>query len=205
MEPGLGAYSKTNLYDLILHLANIHSSSRFLDTRSNYQNAVDFKVTETKIKNSKLNIALKYKTREQKGQSLSNFFSKLTPRPGEGGIYLFENREKTHFEFTVEDPSVRMGLENLLKTETGSTLDHSFNSEKVKIEKICFFELIKNLSGKSEGQILKTLDKNLNNAEFTNKIKDSGLAMAKALAGFAVDITAGIAADIIKKTLGGTA
>ena len=62
---GLGTYSKTDTYDYLVYLANKHSKEAFFDTNSNFDNALLFKVSETKIKNTRQNIALKFKGGER--------------------------------------------------------------------------------------------------------------------------------------------
>jgi hypothetical protein len=61
-DTGFNTLSKNDIYDYLLYLFNKYGDTHFLDENSNYENAVLLRVTETKIKNSKLNIALKYKT-----------------------------------------------------------------------------------------------------------------------------------------------
>jgi hypothetical protein len=121
---------------------------------------------------------------------------KLSQKPKRGGVWL--SKDETHFGFVVEDPQVRMELENLLKTQTGTTLDYSFNSEKVSIEKVCFLELIKTLSGEQDSAFLEILNKQLNNDEFSKAMKTKGLTVAKALAGYLKDITVDILTNVIK-------
>jgi hypothetical protein len=197
-DTGFNTLSKNDIYDYLLYLFNKYGDIHFLDEKSNYENAVLLRVTETKIKNSKLNIALKYKTSEEKQNALPLFLQKLSQKPKGGGIWL--SKDETHFGFVVEDLQVRMELENLLKTQTGTTLDYSFNSEKVSIEKVCFLELIKTLSGRQDGAFLEILNKQLNNDEFSNAIKTKSLTVAKALEGYLKAITVAILTNVIKAT-----
>ena len=76
INTGVGTYSKTDIYDYIVYLANKHSSNSFFDINSNFDNAVLFKVSETKIKNMRQNIALKFKG-EERTNVYYDFFSKL--------------------------------------------------------------------------------------------------------------------------------
>ena len=73
---GLGTYSKTDTYDYLVYLANKHSKDSFFDSNSNFDNALLFKVTETKIKNTRQNIALKFKGGERQNV-YADFLSKL--------------------------------------------------------------------------------------------------------------------------------
>jgi hypothetical protein len=178
-DTGFNTLSKNDIYDYILYLFNKYGDIHFLDEKSNYENAVLLKVPETKIKSSKLNIAIKYKTPEERRVSLIRFFQKLSRNPEEGGIRL--DADETSFYFTVEDPLVRVELANLLKTQTGTTLDTSFNKEKASIEKARFLELLKTLSGKQDGAFLEILNKQLKSGELANTIKTGVVSVLKIL------------------------
>ena len=89
-EMGIGTYSKNDMYDYILYVANKHSSERFLDKQTNYDNAVLLKVTETKIKNTKLNISLKYKNETEKNKLFEDFLFKIPNSSCKCNEYLIE-------------------------------------------------------------------------------------------------------------------
>jgi hypothetical protein len=133
MDMGLGTFSKTDIYDYILYIANKNSSDKFLYNRSNHDNAIDFKVTETKIKNSKMNISLKFKTDDERKNDLKDFLFKLSNKQ----IKILDKDEKMYV-FYIDDYFVRMELENQLKKNIGLTLDYKLNTERVAIERADF-------------------------------------------------------------------
>lgn len=158
---GLGTYSKTDIYDYIVYLANKHSKSSFFDMNSNFDNAVLLKVSETKIKNTRQNIALKFKG-EERHDVYIDFFSKLQ----NGQIKVrFEDEEM--FVFFIEDPFVRMTLESSLKKHQGITIDYSFNRELVKIKRTDFLTLLIKESAKGgKDEFVKTLQKHMTEEKF---------------------------------------
>lgn len=120
---GLGTYSKTDTYDYLVYLANKHSKASFFDANSNFDNALLFKVSKTKIKSTRQNIALKFKG-EERQTVYADFLSKLY---NEQIKVNFDDKDV--FSFFIEDPFVRMTFENLLKKTQGITADYSFNRE----------------------------------------------------------------------------
>ena len=60
-EMGLYTMQKNDLNDYLLFLLDKYSAERFLENFSNFDNAKMFKVSEAKLKNSKLNIDLKFR------------------------------------------------------------------------------------------------------------------------------------------------
>ena len=124
---GLGTYSKTDTYDYLVYLANKHSKVSFFDANSNFDNALLFKVSKTKIKSTRQNIALKFKG-EERQTVYADFLSKLY---NEQIKVNFDDKDV--FSFFIEDPFVRMTFENLLKKTQGITADYSFNREPTGI------------------------------------------------------------------------
>jgi hypothetical protein len=200
-DTGFNSLSKNDFYDYVLYLFNKYAAPHFLDENSNYENAVLLKVTEAKIKTSKMNIALKYKSPREREDALSAFLRKISLQSKTGAIWL--DCDESHFKFIIEDTLVRMELENLLKTLTGTTLDYRFNNEKVTIEKVCFLHVIQHLSGADEGAFLQSVAAQLNNAEFSKAVKTKGAALASVLAGFVKDITVGVLSNVISQQFAG--
>ena len=163
---GLGTYSKTDTYDYLVYLANKHSKDSFFDTNSNFDNALLFKVSETKIKNTRQNLALKFKG-EERQNIYADFLSKLR----DGKIKVkFEDDEL--FSFFIEDPFVRMTFENLLKKTQGITADYSFNRELIKVNRKDFLTAL--VSESVEGDkdaFVKALQKQLT----VEKLKKLGI------------------------------
>lgn len=156
---GLGTYSKTDTYDYIVYLANKHSKDAFFDKSSNFDNALLFKVSETKIKNSRQNIALKFKGGERQNV-YADFLSKLY----NGQIKVKLDANET-FSFFIEDPFARMTFENLLKNSQGITADYSFNRELIKVSRKDFItalisESLPNYQD-ANGEFIKALQKQL--------------------------------------------
>ncbi|MEL3900581.1 MAG: hypothetical protein P1P67_08720 [Treponema phagedenis] len=137
INTGVGTYSKTDIYDYIVYLANKHSNNIFFDRNSNFDNAVLFKVSETKIKNMRQNIALKFKG-EERTNVYYDFFSKLQSK----SIKVQIPNNSDEYILFIEDPFARMTLENMLKKNTGTTADYSFNREIVKVKRKAFISAL---------------------------------------------------------------
>lgn len=77
MQVGLYTMPKNELNDYLLFLLDKYSDEHFLTNFSNFDNAKLFKISEAKIKNSKLNIDLKF--REENGclDEITNFLAAL--------------------------------------------------------------------------------------------------------------------------------
>ncbi len=163
---GLGTYSKTDTYDYIVYLANKHSNDAFFDTNSNFDNALLFKVSETRIKNTRQNIALKFK-----GEERQNVYADFLLKLHSGKIKVKFDDQET-FTFFIEDPFVRMTLESLLKKSQGITADYSFNRELIKIKREDFITVL--ISESAEGNkdaFVKALQKEIT----ADQIKKIGL------------------------------
>lgn len=170
---GLGTYSKTDTYDYLVYLANKHSKDSFFDSNSNFDNALLFKVSETKIKNTRQNIALKFKGGERQNV-YADFLSKLCD---ERIKVKFDDDEL--FSFFIEDPFVRMTFENLLKKTQGITADYSFNRELIKVNRKDFLTALVSESVKDDTDaFVKTLQKQLT----TEKLKKLGIKTLDILA-----------------------
>ena len=151
---GLGTYSKTDTYDA------------FFDTNSNFDNALLFKVSETRIKNTRQNIALKFK-----GEERQNVYADFLLKLHSGKIKVKFDDQET-FTFFIEDPFVRMTLESLLKKSQGITADYSFNRELIKIKREDFITVL--ISESAEGNkdaFVKALQKEIT----ADQIKKIGL------------------------------
>jgi hypothetical protein len=199
LELGLGTYTKNDLYDFILYLANKHSSLKFLDKSSNYENAVAFKVSEAKIKNSKLNIALKFKGEEEKASVLADFLFRIA----NGRIAVLDKGQG--FEFVLDDPFVRMQFENRLKTEEGVTLDYSMNRERVAIEKVALLSFLRRYAKAEEDHFIKELSRQLESQELKRKLKASALPFEGKLKDVAAGVTIQALTGLIRGLVFGAA
>lgn len=132
-DTGFNAMSKNDLYDYILYLFDKYSEENFLSTRSNFENALYFKVTEQKIKNSKLNINLKYRQTDSIS-IITKFLAGLNTKS-------IKQTKDGNFEFVIEDYYIRMCLENELKKH-GDTFEYRNNTEKVEIRKESLIKLL---------------------------------------------------------------
>lgn len=136
-----------------MYLANKHSHNSFFDINSNFDNAVLFKVSETKIKNMRQNIALKFKS-EERTNVYYDFFSKLKSE----SIKVQIPSNSDEYILFVEDPFARMTLENMLKKNTGTTADYSFNREIVKVKRKAFVSaLLEKIVGNNDKNFIEEL------------------------------------------------
>ncbi len=181
-ELGLYTYSKTDLCDYIIYLANKHDQNHFFDNNSNADNARLLKVKESKIKSLRLNIGLKFKN-EDADETLKRFLKKIT----DDKITIIDN--ENFFQFFIEDPFIRMVFESKLKDLEGVTLDYSFNTERVKIEKEHFLSLLFSLDSTDSEKLEKILKK--------HDIKVKGKKVVKFIGNLAVNLTVNILPQII--------
>jgi hypothetical protein len=193
MDTGFNALAKNDFYDYTLYLFNKYNKPHFLDENSNYDNAMLLKVTETKIKTSKLNITLKYKAKEEKADILKNFFRQIAE--------MKIHDKQDYFEFVLEDPSVKMAFEHELKQLLKTTLEYSINNERVKIEKSDFFQFLMQYTQKDESYFIKQLSSKLKNEETIKQLKNGSLTFIETVVSIAKDITSSVIAEIVKTAI----
>jgi hypothetical protein len=192
---GFNAMSKNDFYDYVLYLFNKYNGTPFLDDASNYENAILLKATESKIKNSKLNIALKYKNEQERKNTLYIFLRKIADKK----ITILD--KGNYFVFMLDDPSARMEFENGLKQIMGTTLEYSGNRERVQIEKYDFLNILKIYASCDETQFVETLKAELDNQELKNMIKSNAKTFFAKVGELAKEITVEIAIGLIQKTI----
>lgn len=139
LDTGLGALSKTDIYDYILYLLDVYSNEHFLTQQSNQHNALLLKAGPAKIKASKLNIYLKYATESRdENAALARFIRQIADNQirvdGDGKEFL---------RLTVEDPVVRFCLDAALKEHLGTSADIKLNSEIIVLRKTDFYRLFR--------------------------------------------------------------
>ena len=127
-EMGLYTMQKNDLNDYLLFLLDKYSAERFLENFSNFDNAKMFKVSEAKLKNSKLNIDLKFREGNDYLTEIKKFLANLT----EDNFRL--NRTEDAYIFVLDNKYTRMCIENVLK-KSGNTLNYHFNPERVEMNK----------------------------------------------------------------------
>jgi hypothetical protein len=190
INTGFNAMSKNDFYDYVLYLFNKYDSDHFLDSASNYDNAMLLKVSETKIKSSKLNITLKHKTEEEKDGTLKSYFWQIS------GIKIHD--KDNCFEFVLDDLSVKMAFEHELKQTLGTTFEYSINNERVKIEKTDFFQFLTAYTQKDESFFIKQLTSKLKNEQALKTLKNTSLTFIIKITKIAKEISVQIMTEIIK-------
>lgn len=183
---GISSISKNDLLEYILFLANKYSTEKIIDKSSNFTLAIAFKTTETKIKSTKLNIALKYQ--QIADEPIALFLAKINDK------HIILGEKDGCYTFVVEDRMIRMCLEHDLKEKMGTTLNYHENHELVSIDKTIFLEYLQKRSGKSEGDFISEyLQKKLEKEKGKNYVKNLG----KGIAAFARDVSANVLAAVI--------
>jgi hypothetical protein len=127
-EMGLYTMQKNDLNDYLLFLLDKYSEEHFLEKFSNFDNAKMFKVSEAKLKNSKLNIDLKFREGNDYLTEIKKFLANLNA----DNFRL--NHSGDAYIFVLDNKYTRMCIENVLK-KSGNTLNYSFNPERVEMNK----------------------------------------------------------------------
>ena len=135
----LFSYQKNDICDYVLYLFNRHDLSHFLDTNSNEQNERLLKMTASKIKSSKKNIAIKFMDKIEYGNILKTFIDDFPNNIKSKKIVVRDE----NFHFVIENRALRDILEANLKDKAQDTLDYSLNGEKVFISIDSFFTMLK--------------------------------------------------------------
>lgn len=110
-QTGFGSMSKNDIYDFLLYLLNKYSDNQFLENNTNFENALILKITEAKLKNSKMNINLKFKENNDCNTVIANFLSRLTVDK------LKQNESEDGYVFILDDNYTRMCIESVLKKD----------------------------------------------------------------------------------------
>lgn len=163
-QTGFGAMSKNDIYDFLLYLLNKYSGNHFLENNTNFENALFLKIPESKLKNSKMNINLKFKENNDCNTVIANFLSRLTVDK------LKQNESKDGYVFILDDNYTRMCIESVLKKD-GDTLDYRINPEKVEIKKDSLHKFLR--------QYQNELDNDFRNKEKIDFFKSVAVELAK--------------------------
>ena len=152
------------------------------------------KVSETRIKNAKLNISLKFKSETEKEDILNNFLFKIANKQ----IKIIDDDKQ--FIFYLDDHYIRMVFENRLKSEEGITLNYEMNHERIKIEKANFINFLFVYSKKEEDYFIKKLEDELKKDELKNKIKKGAKKFTEKI----IDVVTSISSEMLIKLIKGT-
>ncbi|VYT01291.1 PTS sugar transporter subunit IIBC [Campylobacter ureolyticus] len=158
LAPSFGAMSKSEIDILVFHL--LEDSFNQL---SNYEISNLLKISETKVKNLRVNAYLRYNQNEN--QILKNIIERLSD-----SISAKVDIKNNEVKFTLENPVEKRVMIAKIK-ELGENIDFSFNNEILKLDLLVFFTFLKNISG--EDIFLNVLkdnkNKNLKLQEFLGK------------------------------------
>lgn len=150
-EMGLYTMQKNDLNDYLLFLLDKYSNEQFLENSSNFDNAKMFKVSEAKLKNSKLNIDLKFREGNDYLTEIQKFLENLN-------VNNFRlNHSGDAYIFVLDNKYTRMCIENVLK-KSGNTLNYSFNPERVEMNKDVLHSFLEEFK-KKLGDSVKTEEK----------------------------------------------
>jgi hypothetical protein len=138
LDTGFNALSKNDFYDFVLYLLDTYSGEHFLSRQSIQENALRLKVSPAKIKNSKLNIYLKFVKPEQQQKALTDFIRRIA----DGSIALAEEGSGS-LRFTVDDPVVRFCLDAKMKVMLGKSPDFRLNPEILVMEQADFYNQLR--------------------------------------------------------------
>lgn len=137
VDERLFSCQKADICDYLLYLFNTHSKDKFLDTNSNAENERLLKMSISKIKASKKNIAVKFMSDTQYKQIFKDFLSSLATTK------LVKEKENGNLEFIIENNVLKDILEAKLKKWVNETFTYTLNSEKLSISCEAFLTMIK--------------------------------------------------------------
>lgn len=177
----LFSYQKNDICDYVLYLFNRHDSAHFLDTNSNEQNERLLKMTASKIKSSKKNIAVKFMDKIEYSNILKTFIDDFPNNIKSKKIVVRDE----NFHFVIENRALRDILEANLKDKAQDTLDYSLNGEKVFISIDSFFTMLKDKVPQDKIEEYESCVKKIKSAHNIKK----GLKAIANMARFIADIS----------------
>ena len=172
----LFSYQKNDICDYVLYLFNRHDSAHFLDTNSNEQNERLLKMTASKIKSSKKNIAVKFMDKIEYSNILSEFLAKFANDLSQNKV----NVKGDKFHFTLENRALRDILDAKLKETMQEGLDYNLNSEKVYIAFHSFISMLEIIAPEFSERLAKI--------KLKYRLK-KGVETISAIAGFSADVS----------------
>ncbi len=176
VDDRLFSYQKNDICDYLLYLFNKRDLSHFLDKNSNEQNERLLKMTASKIKTSKKNIAVKFMDNAEYGNILSEFLAKFANDLSQNKV----NVKGDKFHFTLENRALRDILDAKLKETTQEGLDYNLNSEKVYISFHSFISMLEIIAPEFNERLAKI--------KLKYKLK-KGVETISAIAGFSADVS----------------
>lgn len=175
---GLLNDTKTDICDYLLYLLNKHAklddNSNFLNQYSNEELSRMLKMSISKVKSTKKNIACKFMDDDEYSTIFVEFLKKISSDDYELDI------ENTNINLIIDYPVLKDILETKLK-KLNRTFDYTLNSEKVNISIKAFFQMLKNeCSDKEDLNVLETAIEKVR--------KEKSIILKKNIAGNIVDI-----------------
>lgn len=194
---GWYANSKVDIYDFLLYLFNKYDENSFFDKRSLSQNERLLKISATKIKSAKKNIAIKFMDNAEYEAIFEDVLKILSNDEN-----LKDDEEnKEYFTLIIENPAQLFSLGSKLKEIAGDTLKATSNPETFRIKKESLIKVLKTTLVDDDQK--EELVKKIQAGRFKHKLINFIDAVSKKFlvnlcAKEAIDLTAYIL-EIIKK------
>lgn len=163
---GFGSMTKTEIDILVFHLI---SESIEIKKQSNYHVANKLRITESKVKNLKLNASLKYAQANHK-VVLANIVNRIT-----------DEMQKPDFELgvvtiNIENPIEQRELEHAIKS-IGRNIEYGLNKELFKIAPIALFELVVSNLENAETEFKAIIQSHITDKNKQKKIINDSLTL----------------------------
>lgn len=139
VKGSLFSYQKTDICDYLLYLFDKHSGG-FLHKKSNADIEKMLRLSISKIKISRKNIAVKFMDESDRKAIFRDFLLSLSPKIEPSVVKESENG---NLEFLIENNVLRDILEEKLKKHTNQSFTYALNKEKLEISCENFLTMIK--------------------------------------------------------------
>lgn len=166
LSNGLGSLPKSEIDILVFHLLVSGIDFRGM---SNYELASRFKIPESRIRNLRLNSALKYEDINSKA-----ILSKIVERLVNSD--QFAEFESGKIEVSLENPIEKRELENHLKMQ-GHFAEYTLNSEVLRIAPVRLLELIIANVENPSNEFNAIVQANVKAQEQQKKLMDNSLTL----------------------------
>ncbi len=141
----MNSWSKADLFDYLLYLFNKYDERKFFDSNSNATNERLLKISASKIKATKKNIAVKFMSDDEYEGIFEDFLSAVA-----NGKIAIKDGSEGKIRFIIENPVFRNVLEARLKESVQESFDYTLNSEKVEISTHAFVKMLENEANKKD-------------------------------------------------------